>query len=186
MEDFEIVEMYWDRDEQAIARTQEKYGRYCFKIARGILSDDGDVEECVNDTWLQTWNSIPPQRPEKLGAYVGKIVRNLALNLYSRNTAQKRGGSQTELALDELAEVIGHPSDVEENVSLDLLRDSINRFLRHESQQARNVFIRRYWYMSSVKEIARDYEMTESNVKMTLHRTREKLREVLQKEGYAV
>ncbi|MBR0385913.1 MAG: sigma-70 family RNA polymerase sigma factor [Erysipelotrichaceae bacterium] len=186
MDDFEIVEMYWDRNEQAISATQDKYGRYCFSIAYNILFNNADSEECLNDTWLHTWNSIPPQRPEKLGAYVGKITRNLALNMYERETAQKRGGRQTELALDELSEVIGKPSDVEENVNLELLKDSINRFLRHESPQNRKVFIQRYWYMCSVKEIARDFGLSESNVKMILSRTREKLREVLAKEGYAV
>ena len=105
---------------------------------------------------------------------------------YEHDTAQKRGGRQTELALDELSEVIGKPSDVEENVNLELLKDSINRFLRHESPQNRKVFIQRYWYMCSVKEIARDFGLSESNVKMILSRTREKLREVLAKEGYAV
>ena len=186
MDDFEIVEMYWDRNEEAIERTREKYGKYCFSIANNILFNHADSEECVSDTWLRTWNSIPPHRPDKLGPYVGKITRNLALNMYARETAEKRGGHQVELALDELAEVIGKPSDVEENVNLELLKEVINRFLHRQSEQARKIFVRRYWYMSSVKEIARDYGLSESNVKMSLLRTREKLREVLAKEGYAV
>ncbi len=156
MEDFEIVEMYWDRNENAITETDRKYGKYCRKIAFSIVTNKEDMEECVNDTYLQTWNSLPPQRPEKLSTYLGKICRNISINLYEKLTAEKRGGNETDACLDELGELI------------------------------RTVFVQRYWYMMSVKEIAKENRMSDSNVKMTLSRTREKLKLYLEEEGYSI
>ena len=186
MEDFEIVEMYWDREENAIAQTDRKYGKYCRKIAYSILFDREDTEECVNDTYLQTWNSIPPQRPEKLSTYVGKICRNIAINLYDKMSAAKRGGTQTDACLDEMAEVVGRSSDVEETLDLTLLTDAINKFLRRCEKQTRIIFVQRYWYMVPVSRIAAENNISESKVKMTLLRTREKLKEFLQEEGYSI
>ena len=184
MDDFDIVEMYWDRNEDAIYHTDKKYNRYCSGIAYTILFNAEDTRECVNDTWLKAWETIPPQRPENLAAYLGKITRNLAINLHEKLTALKRGGRQTDVVLDELSEVIGEESDVDRYIDEKVLTELITRFLKQQNETARKVFVRRYWYMSSTKEIARYYGLTESNVKVMLLRTREKLREYLIKEGY--
>lgn len=186
MEDKEIVDLYFDRNEEAINQSNIKYGGYCGKIAYNILYDYEDSKECVNDTWLNAWNSIPPTKPNKLGIYLGKICRNLALNMYEKYTALKRGGTQSELALDELEEVVGHKSDVEEYVDESLLKDSINNFLRGIDKNNRIVFVSRYFYMSSINEISKEYGLSESNVKMMLKRTRDKLKEYLIKEGYSL
>ena len=186
MEDFEIVEMYWDRNENAITETDRKYGKYCRKIAFSIVTNKEDMEECVNDTYLQTWNSLPPQRPEKLSTYLGKICRNISINLYEKLTAEKRGGNETDACLDELGELIGSSSEVEEQLDLTVLTDLINKFLKKCEKQARTVFVQRYWYMMSVKEIAKENRMSDSNVKMTLSRTRDKLKVYLEEEGYSI
>ena len=186
MEDFEIVEMYWDRNENAITETDRKYGKYCRKIAFSIVTNKEDMEECVNDTYLQTWNSLPPQRPERLSTYLGKICRNISINLYEKLTAEKRGGNETDACLDELSELIGGSSEVEEQLDLTVLTDLINKFLKRCEKQARTVFVQRYWYMMSVKEIAKENRMSDSNVKMTLSRTREKLKLYLEEEGYSI
>ena len=186
MEDYEIVELYWQRSENAIRESDRKYGRYCFKIAQNILFDRSDSEECVNDTWLRAWESMPPNRPERLGAYLGRITRNLALNLYEKLTAEKRGAGETPVVLDELSEVIGKESDVEANVDLTLLKDTINDFLRQLDKETRIIFVQRYYYMATVKEIAANLHLSDSKVKMTLLRTREKLRVWLQEEGYEI
>ena len=186
MEDFEIVELYWDRDENAISETDRKYGGYCRKIAYSILNNKQDTEESVNDTYLQTWNSLPPQRPERLSTYLGKICRNISINLYEKLTADKRGGNETNACLDEMSEVVGGSSEVEEQLDATLLSDTINAFLKTCEKQTRIVFVQRYWYMLSVKEIAKQNHMSVSNVKMTLLRTREKLKDYLEEEGYCV
>ncbi len=186
MEDFEIVEMYWSRDESAIAQTDRKYGKYCRKIAYSILFDHEDTEECVNDTYLQTWNSLPPHRPEKLSTYLGKICRNISINLFEKLTAEKRGGLETEACLDEMADIVGRESGAEEQLDVSLLTDSINAFLRTCDPQVRKVFVQRYWYMLNVKEIAKENRISESNAKMTLLRTREKLKDYLQEEGFSI
>ncbi len=186
MEDFEIIELYWDRDETAIQQTDRKYGKYCRKIAYNILYDQEDTEECVNDTYLQTWKTIPPERPERLSTYLGKICRNISINLYEKNTAAKRGGHECDACLEELENVLGTKSEAEEQADLHFLTDTINAFLAHCEKQARIVFVQRYWYMMSVKEIARENKLSESSVKMTLLRTREKLRDHLQQEGYDI
>lgn len=186
MEDFEIVEMYWDRNENAITETDRKYGKYCRKIAFSIVTNKEDMEECVNDTYLQTWNSLPPQRPERLSTYLGKICRNISINLYEKLTAEKRGGNETDACLDELSELIGGSSEVEEQLDLTVLTDLINKFLKKCEKQARTVFVQRYWYMMSVKEIAKENRMSDSNVKMTLSRTRDKLKVYLEEEGYCI
>ena len=186
MEDFEIVELYWDRNEDAILQSELKYGRYCKKIANNILFSNEDSEECVNDTWIRAWSSIPPNRPDNLGAYLGKITRNLAINMYDKMNAQKRGKNQTRLCLDELSEVLGHESDVQQYLDHSALTESINRFLRTIDSEARKIFVKRYWYMASVNEIAWDYRITPGKVKMSLLRTRNSLGEYLKKEGFEV
>lgn len=185
MEDSEIVELYWQRAERAVNETILKYARYLKSIAFHILYNDSDSEECVNDTYTHAWNAMPPHKPQKLGPFLGKITRNLALNMYEKMTAEKRGAGEMPVALDELSEVIGKES-VQQEVDASFLTDAINTFLGGLNEETRKIFVRRYWYMSSVKEIAAEYGISESKTKMTLLRTREKLRDYLEQEGFAV
>ena len=180
MEDTRIVDLYWQRDESAMRESEAKYGAYCQSIAMHVLNSREDAEECVNDTWLRAWNSIPPQRPVKLSLFLGKIVRNLAIDKYRRNGAARRGGGQMQLCLEELEECVGKESVLEERMAL---RDAINAFLRESSGNKREIFLMRYWYMMSVHEIARRCKLSEGSVKMTLSRARVELRAYLAKEG---
>lgn len=181
MEDRQIVNLYFERIEDAISETEKKYGRYCHYIAYQILGDDEDSKEIVNDMYLKVWNTIPPTAPEHLKPYVGMITRQLALNRYEMKKAKKRGG-QVPLVLDELSECIS--SHETESVESELvLTDIINRFLESLSEKSRNIFIRRYWYMSDVVEIAKDYSMTETSVNVSLFRSRKKFKIFLEKEG---
>ena len=186
MDDKEIIGLYWARSENAVTETARKYGKFCHSIAFHILANREDSEECVNDTWLHTWNAIPPRRPNKLAAFLGKITRNLALNRYEKTSALKRGGGQVPLALEELAECIPDPNTVERQLDDKLLADLLNVFLSGLSPETRRIFLRRYWNLSSVKEIALEYGISESKVKMSLMRTRGKLRSFLEKEGIAL
>lgn len=182
MDDNRIIELYWSRSEQAITETASKYGAYCRHIAYHILYNEEDSEECVNDTYLHAWNAIPPHRPDKLRVFLGKITRNLSLDRYDRKNAAKRGNGQIPLVLDELQESIPNRWDVEKTVEERELAESLNRFLGMQSERNRNIFLRRYWYLNSIREIAEDFDLRESNVKMILMRTREKLQEHLAKE----
>ena len=147
MKDDEILDLYWKRDEAAIAATADTYEKYCFRIAYNILSNNEDAEECVNDTWHNAWKSIPPHRPERLSTYFGKITRNLALNRYKLLNTQKRGSDQVTLALSELEYCIPDGQDVEQAVDALLLVDALNAFLYAQPQTERNIFIGRYWYL---------------------------------------
>ena len=179
MEDKQIIDLYWQRSEDAIVQTAGKYGGYCRSIAWNILYHSEDAEECVNDTYLRAWDTIPPQRPRVLQTYIGKITRNLSLDRWRKNHAQKRDGGVF-LALEELSECIPCSDG---NFSEDLaIREALNGFLRSLKPEHRKIFLRRYWYLSSVKEIAEDYGISESKVKMLLLRTREKLRVHLESE----
>lgn len=181
MEDRQIVDLYWERSESAIKETEKKYGRYCHYIAYQILRDDEDAKEVVNDTYLKAWQTIPPKRPQAFKAYVGMISRHLAFDIYEAKHTQKRG--QIPLVLEELSECLPGEdgSDIGAGIAL---RDSMNAFLRALPQKTRNIFIRRYWYTSSLAEIADEYAMKESAVGMLLLRTRKKLKTHLQKEGF--
>ena len=184
MEDRQIVDLYWARSERAITETDKKYGRYCHYIAYQILSDDLDAEEIVNDTYLKTWNTVPPKYPDPLKTYVGMISNQLALNRYDEKTAAKRGGGKMPLIFHELDECL---ADEEESIDIAeavVLRDLLNRFIWSLPKKTRNIFVRRYWYASSLTEIAKEYGMKESAVAMLMFRTRQKLREFLQKEGF--
>ena len=184
MEDRQIVDLYWARSESAITETDKKYGRYCHYIAYQILSDDLDAEEIVNDTYLKTWNTVPPNYPDPLKTYVGMISNQLALNRYDEKTAAKRGGGKMPLIFHELDECL---ADDEESIDIAeavVLRDLLNRFIWSLPKKTRNIFVRRYWYASSLTEIAKEYGMKESAVAMLMFRTRQKLREFLQKEGF--
>jgi len=185
MEDRQIVELYFQRSEIAIAETDKKYGRYCHYIAYRILENDEDAKEIVNDTYLKTWNTIPPNCPDPLKPYVGMISRQLSLDRYEREHAQKRGGQVT-LLLYELAECIPDNDSGEDiGASIDL-SDALSRFIRSLPDKTQKVFVRRYWYSSPISEIAEEYGMKESNVTVLLYRTRKKLKEFLSKEGFDV
>lgn len=181
MEDRDIVALYWARAEEAVARTAEKYGAYCGAIIRRILGDGRDGEECLNDVWLGAWNAIPPQRPERLGAFLGRIARNTALDRYDYNAAQSR--RLLPAVLEELAEIAdGDPAG--EDFDLRRLGESISDYLDTVSPPARRVFLRRYWWCDSVAEIAVRYGYSQGKVKTLLHRTRKGLRAHLIEEGY--
>ena len=188
MTDQEIVELYVARSENAIKESADKYGNYCTYIAMNILYNREDSEECVNDTWLHTWNAIPPKIPAMLKTFVGKITRNLALNLYEKQNAQKRGGGETTAVIDELYECLpdtssDRPDDLPDKLAL---TDCINRFLEKQSAESRKIFVRRYWYMAAINEIAAEYGFTESKVKMTLSRMRAALLNELKTEDIEV
>ncbi|MCD8119629.1 MAG: sigma-70 family RNA polymerase sigma factor [Lachnospiraceae bacterium] len=183
MEDERIVDLYWAREESAITETQQKYGKYCLKIAWNVLANREDSEECVNDTWMKAWNAMPTARPGRLSAFLGKITRNLALDRFEKNSAKKRGEGQVTLVLEELQDCLPDATSVDQSVHHLVLREVLNEFLRGQTEKNRSIFLRRYWYLSPVKEIAEDFHMSESAVKMNLLRSREKLRKCLEKEG---
>lgn len=183
MDDKQIVDLFWNRSEEAIKETSKKYGRYCQYIAYRILNNKEDAEECVNDTYLRTWNSIPPQRPTMLATYLGKITRNLALNKWEYYDAKKRGSGQAAVILEELQECIPAIDNTANIVEEMYLTETFNKFLAALPAEKRKIFMRRYWYMSSIKEIARDFCMSESKIKMSLLRIRKEFREFLEKEG---
>ena len=186
MDDQAIIDLYWAREERAIEETTQKYGGSCRSIAQNILGNRSDTEECLNDTWLQTWNSLPPQRPAILPVYLGTITRNLSLNRCRRANAQKRGRGVPELAYEELQESVPDGTTVEQQVNARELGRALDRFLRTLPQKDACIFLRRYWYMDPNVQIARRYGMTEGGVKTNLHRTRKKLKTYLQQEGYAL
>ncbi|MCD8077446.1 MAG: sigma-70 family RNA polymerase sigma factor [Lachnospiraceae bacterium] len=183
MEDHELINLFWDRREEAIPATADRYGRYCFSIADHILSSREDSEECVNDTWLRTWYAIPPSRPSRFAAFLGKITRNLAFDRYRGRRRQKRGGGEMALALDELAECIPSPHTPEQAVEEAELVRQLDLFLEELSERDRFIFLRRYWYVDPLADIARRLALHESTVKSSLFRSRKKLREALEKEG---
>ena len=183
MEDTKIVELFWQRDQSAIGQTDQKYGRYCYTIAYGILNSREDSEECVSDTWHKAWNVIPPERPKRLQAFLGRITRNLALDRYGYYTAQKRN-AHLETAMDEYWQCIPNGEmPLDDTVAL---REIINGFLGSLDKRSRVIFLRRYYYVCSVKEIAGAMGLSESYVSVSLHRTRNKFKEYLQKEGICV
>ena len=184
MEDQQIVQLYFDREERAIPETAKKYGRYFMTIARNILGNGEDAEECVNDTYLQAWNTIPPNRPQMLSAFLGKIVRNLAFNKYKYNTADKRGKGELPLVLQELAGCIPSAEDVAKTYEKKELTQMINEFLAALPEEKRRLFVRRYWYTDSVNDIARHYGMSPAAVSMSLKRLREKLHHFLKERRY--
>ncbi len=183
MEDSSIVDLYFLRSESAIVETDRKYGRYCFTIADNILSNREDSEESVSDTYLAAWKSIPPRRPAILSTYLGKITRRIAIDRWRARSADKRGGGEVILALEELQECVSDRSNPEEFAAKKELGRSINRFLDGLPVQERNVFLLRYWYLHSVAEIAAKFGWSQSKVTSMLYRMRKKLHKQLIKEG---
>lgn len=183
MDDKQIVDLYWERNEKAISATAAKYGGYCYSVANNILNNRADAEECVNDTYLSAWNSIPPHRPSVLSTFLGKITRRISIDKWRKSGAEKRGGGQTAVVLDELSECIPDKNSVEQAVEAQILADVINSFVKDLSDKERRVFLCRYFYLDSVESIAARFGYSQSKVKSVLHRTRQKLRTRLEKEG---
>ena len=183
MEDKQIIELYFARNESAIAETDKKYGAYCRAVAYRILEDRLDSEEIANNTYLRLWNSIPPQRPDPLKPYVGRISRNLALDVYDAKHAKKRCG--VTLALEELAECLPFEDGREIGESA-ALSDLLSRFISSLRERERTIFVRRYFHLYPISEIARDLGLNESTTAMTLSRIRVKLRKYLEKEGISL
>lgn len=182
MEDAHIVDLFWARSEDAIAETSAKYGDYCHSIAYGILADNEDAAESVNDTYLDAWNTMPPHRPTILATFLGKITRRIAIDKWRGRTAEKRGGHEITLALDELSECIPSRYSVEHEVELADLAKVIDRFVMSLPLMQRRVFICRYWYLDPISTIAKQFGFSQSKVKMMLHRQRVKLLATLERE----
>ncbi|WP_294540856.1 sigma-70 family RNA polymerase sigma factor [uncultured Gemmiger sp.] len=186
MEDSAIVALYWARDEQALTESAAKFGAYCRKIALNLLGDLSDAEEVENDTWMAAWNSMPENRPARLAPYLGRITRNLALDRRDKGMAQKRGGGQAELLLEELEGCLAGPERVEHAVDAAETARMISAFLRRQPEPARGIFIRRYWYCDSMADIGARYAMPEGRVRVILHRTRSRLKKELTAQGVNV
>lgn len=183
MDDQAIIGLYCDRSEQAISETAVKYGKYCFGIAFNILSNKEDSEESVNDTYLAAWNNIPPWRPSVLSTFLGKLTRNISLNRWKSRRVYKRGGDEVTLALDELGDCISTGESTEDVFEKKELARSVGRFVAGLGDTERRVFIRRYWYLDSVQDIADSFGYSQSKAASMLHRIRGKLRKHLEKEG---
>lgn len=186
MDDSRIIELYFQRSEEAILETDKKYGAYCLSIARNILPDPEDAREAVNDTYLGVWNAIPPHIPTSLAAFLGKITRRISINRWQAARTAKRGGGEIPLALEELSECIPSSMDVEQTFAGKELAALLNRFVRTLPETERKVFLCRYWYLDPVKAIAKRFGFSESKVKSMLFRTRNKLKAELEKEGIVI
>lgn len=183
MNDKSIVDLYWQRSERAIHETEARYGSYCRIIAYNVLADSEDANECVNDTWLKAWNSMPSNRPSLLAPYLGKITRNLAISRLRKRNSLKRGNGMGSIAFEELSDCLDSGSNVEYEIEIKELTGFIRRFLATLEQEPRYIFIARYWYAASVEEIADKFGFTPSKVKMSLMRTRNQLRNYLEVNG---
>ena len=184
MEDEKIIELYFSRSENALFETEKKFEKYLLKIAYNILFDSEDSKECVNDTYLKAWDIIPPQKPKKLSLFLGKITRRLAIDIFRKKHAEKRGNSEYSLSLCELDECIPDGFSTEKEFEKNELSKSINRFLETLSEENRKIFICRYFYSDSIKEIASFFGTSESRIKSSLFRSRKALKTHLEKEGF--
>lgn len=182
MEDNAIVELFWRRADTAISETEKKYGAYCRKIAYNICGNNYDAEECVNETLFRSWNLMPDKRPTMLGAFLGRITRNIALNLVKAENRVKRGGGELLLALDELSECVPSTFSVEREVEQRELQTLIARFIATLSPEERRIFILRYWHLAPVREIADTLGFSQAKVKSSLFRARNKLRNYIEEE----
>lgn len=183
MEDKQIVELYWQRNERAITETSGKYGKLCLNIADNILNNTEDARECVNDTYLAAWNSMPKNRPEILSAFLAKITRRISISKWRKNTAEKRGGDQLTLALSELEECVPSGAGVENEILRRELVNIIDRLIMSLPNTERDVFVCRYFYLDSIKKISEQMGFSQSKIKSMLYRTRKKLARLLEKEG---
>ena len=188
MDDSVIIDLYWQRSQDAITETSRKYGHYCNSIAYNILANPEDAEECVNDTWLRAWNAMPPQRPNRLGAWLAKITRNLSLNRIAARNTEKRGSGEIPLALHELEDCIPAAGGVDieaESGEAEIIR-TLNDFLRNCRKREREIFLRRYWHLDSIERIAKQYGLKETNVTTILYRMRLKLKDQFDRKGIAL
>ena len=185
MDDNRIIDLYWARSEEAICQSEEKYGAYCYTIAHNILENTQDSEECVSDTWLRAWDSMPPQRPERLRAFLGRITRNLSLDRLRARNAARRDSGQT-LPLDELQDCVPAPDPAAALIDDMALAELLNRFLAALPEGQRRLFLGRYWYFESIPRLASAFSMPEGRVRVTLFRLRKKLKTLLEKEGVAL
>ncbi len=184
MDDKCIVDLYWQRNEQAISETAAKYGNYCYSIAYGILNNKEDAEESVNDTYNDAWQCIPPHRPSVLSTFLGKITRRISIDRFRYRTAKSRGGGEMPLVLEELLDCVASDEDIIEEMERSRLSEVINAFVLSLPKTEKKVFLCRYWYMDSIDSIRKQFGFSESKVKIMLYRTREKLRTILVKEGF--
>lgn len=186
MEDLQIIQLYWDRNPDAIPATSEKYGAYCHAISYNILGIDADAEECVNDTWFHAWNAMPPHRPSLLSAFLGKITRNLSLSRYKMTHAQKRGGGEMTLVLEELSECVSGGESAEDTADRHALVEALQSFLDGLPPKKRALFVRRYWHTERISSLAKAFGMTENHVSVTLNRLRAQLKNYLTERGFSV
>ncbi len=184
MTDTELVERLWSRDESALGEVSARYGSGCLKIARNVLGNDADAEECVSDAWLRLWNAVPPERPQKLRAYLARITRNLAVKRLEAKLAQKRGGGESEQVREELQECLPGENGVEGDFDAKELEAAVNRFVHALPEREGDIFIRRVFYTERASDIAARYGVSAHTVTVTLSRTRRKLRTYLIKEGF--
>ena len=184
MDDIEIVGLYWQRDEAAIACTDRKYRHYLNTIAYNILSDREDSQESVNDTYLAAWNSMPPHKPQVLSTYLGKLTRRISIDMYRKKTSQKRVGSEYAVSLDELTECLSTGDTTQQALDGQMLSDAIAAYLKSLPQETRNVFLGRYYYLDPVAKIAGYCGISQSKVKILLYRTRQGLGQYLKEEGF--
>lgn len=183
MEDSEIIELYFNRAENAIAETKCKYGSYLAALSNNILQNKFDAEECVNDTYLHAWRSIPPQKPKCFRAFLGSITRNLSLDCYKKRNAQRRVGENFSLLLSELEDCVPSSENVENEFEDGEIAKWISTFIRNQSELNRAFFLRRYWYCDSIKKISKNFGVSEGSVKSSLFRLRNSLKAYLEKEG---
>ena len=183
MTDQKILELLNQRNEKALTVVQEQYGRYCYSVAYNVLGSKEDAEECVNDTLIRVWNAIPPAQPKSIGAYAAAATRNIAKNRWKSMHAQRRSGTEADLALEELVISPEAPDNVEHEADSRALGEGLNRFLSLLPQKQRIIFVQRYWYFMQVDDIAADLGIPKSTVTVTLVRLRKKLRDYLEKEG---
>ena len=186
MEDTEIVQLYWDRNERAISESDAKYGSLCRSVALRILGIPEDGEECVSDTWLRAWNAMPPQKPALLSSFFGRITRNLAFDRWRSRSAEKRGGGETAAVLEELGDLVSGGDDPQKRLEDGELMRDLNAFLRSLPQEKRRLFLRRYWYGDPVSALAERFGMRENRISVSLHRIRKQLRDYLIERGHTL
>lgn len=184
LDDKELIGLYFDRNEQAVAETQRKFGGYLYTIAHNILGSVQDAEECVNDVLMRLWDHIPPANPENVYAYFASVARSVATKRYKMKHAQKRGGGETTLVLDELHDCCTDPDTVEQHIDRMALQETITEFLETLKPEQQTIFVQRYWYVCPIEDIAEDLGISRSKVSVTLMRTRQKLRKHLEQEGF--
>lgn len=184
MDDTKIIELFWERNEKAITETQKKYHNFLIKIANSVLGNTLDCEEAVNDTYMRVWNSVPSDRPNIFSAYLAKITRRLSIDKFRKLSAEKRGSGEYTYSLDELNECVTDGINPQSDAEMSELTKKINNFLAGLNKRSRDIFVQRYFYFFSIRDIAEKFEITENNAKVILLRTRKELKEYLQSEGY--